>query len=235
MSQSATVPQHEVAPTSPSSSTTATRIGGLAGMAFAVSVVAQNVWSQVVGARPAPDADLEAVVAAYADAGVGSGVLAGWVAVNLVLLLVFLSAAYHRLREVSPVWAGLGQLGGVLLAALFAVLQVPIVALAVHGPDLAATPAVVGTLWAMHGAVFALTGIALGCALLGFSLASTDAGLVPRWFRVVGPAAAAVIIVASVPVEAGARGLPITLVGAVGFLAWLLLLLVLGNRLRREG
>lgn len=247
MSQSKTIPQHPGGQPSASTSTSpsvspsvspsispATRVGGFAGMAFAVSVVAQNAWSQAVGALPAPTADLDTVVAAFADPGPAPGVLAGWVAMNMVLLLVFLSGAHQRLRAASPVWAGLGQLGGVVLVTLFAVLQVPVVALAVHGSELAGSPAVVGALWSMHGAIFALTGIALGTALLGFSLAATDAALLPRWFRAAGPAAAAVIVLASAPVEAGARGEPVTLVGVVGFLTWLLLLLLLGNRMRRE-
>lgn len=76
--------------------------------------------------------------------------------------------------------------------------------------------------------------IALGLALAGFSLAAVGSGLVPRWFRIVGPAGAAVMIAASVPVQAGAEGDPATMVGVIGFVTWVLFLLVFGARLRRE-
>jgi hypothetical protein len=59
-------------------------------------------------------------------------------------------------------------------------------------------------------------------------------GLVPGWFRVVGPAGAAVMLVCSVPVKAVAEGSPATMGALVGFLVWLVLLAVLGTRIWRE-
>ena len=210
------------------------RWAGLAGMAFAVSVVVQNVWSNAAGVLPDPDADAAAVLEAFADAGSAAGVLVSWVAVNLALLVLFISGAHQRYRAAAPTAATVGLVGGVLLAAIFSMLQLPVVALAVGGDALAGDAGLVSTLWAIHGALFAFSGIALGLALAGLSIAAVRAGLAPRWIRPVGLVGAAVIWLASVPIQAAAEGEPATLVGVVGFLAWLLFLLVAGNRLRQE-
>lgn len=53
----------------------------------------------------------------------------------------------------------------------------------------------------------------------------------PRWFRVVGPAGAAAIVGFSIPVQTAADGSPVTMGGALGFLAWLLFLVLFGLRL----
>lgn len=54
------------------------------------------------------------------------------------------------------------------------------------------------------------------------------------WFRIVGPVGALAIIAFSVPVQHGAEGEAYTVTGGIGFLAWLLFLVVFGLRLWRE-
>ena len=210
------------------------RLAAWAGMAFAVSVIAQNLWAQGTAVLPDADATPAEVVDAFVDAGNATAVLVSWVAANLILIVTFLAGAHHRLRRDEPVWAGLGLVGGAALVAFFVMLQVPIVALAVGGQSLADSPELVSVLWTSHRAIFAFAGLALGLALVGFSLAAASAGLVPGWFRIVGPVGAAIMIGASIPVQAGAEGEPATMVGLVGFVVWLAFLLIFGNRLRQE-
>ena len=211
-----------------------TRWGGLAGIAFGVSVVAQNVWLGASGIDPAIDAGAAEIASKFAEHATAHGVLAAWVAVNLVLMAAFLAAAHTRLRSTEPALSVLGTIGGVLLMALFAMVSVPRVALALGAADMGDEPALVDALWHLHTAVFAYAGVALGIALLGFSLAAVNADLVPRWFRVVGPVGAAAIVAFSVPVQVGASGSPLTMAGGVGFLSWLLFMVVFGLRLWRE-
>ena len=210
------------------------RLAGTAGMAFAVSVIAQNVWSQGAGITPEADANPAEVVSTFVDTATEQGILTAWVAANLVLMALFLAGAHARLRRSEPVLATAGLVGGVLLMAFFAMLNVPRVALSLADDGWAEEPALVDALWTMHLATFAFAGLSLGLALAGFSLAAARAGLVPRWLGVVGPAGAAVIVLASIPVRVGADGSAATMVGVLGFLAWLLFLLVFGQRLRTE-
>lgn len=210
------------------------RWAGLAGVAFGVSVIVQNLWAQ--GAEVTPDADAgpAEVLATFADTATEQGILAAWVAANLVLMALFLAGAHARLRPRQPVLATVGLVGGVLLMAFFAMLNVPRIALSLADDTWSGELALVDALWTMHLATFAFAGLALGIALAGFSLAAAREGLVPRWLGVVGPVGAAVIVLASIPVRAGAEGNPATMVGLLGFLAWLAFLVVFGLRLRRE-
>jgi hypothetical protein len=211
-----------------------TRLAGLLGAAFAVSVIAQNLWTGAAGILPDPDASAADVVETFVDHNGAYAVLLGWVALNIVAISVFLAGAHHRLRRAQPIWSGVGLVGGISLIVFFAMVNLPIAALATGGESLADSPQLVDALWHMHGAAFAFAGIALGIALAGFSLAAAGAELVPRWFRTVGPVGGAVIILASVPVQAGAEGSPATMVGVLGFLIWLLFLVIFGLRIWRE-
>jgi hypothetical protein len=214
--------------------TTATRWAGLAGIGFGVSVIVQNLWAQSAGIDPAPDADATEIAAKFADNAGAHGLLAAWVALNLVLIGLFLAGTFARLARREPVLATLGLVGGILLMGFFAMLNVPRVALALGAEQWGDEPALVDALWDMHLATFAFAGIALGLALLGFSLAAVRLGLVPGWFRIVGPVGALFIIGANVPVQATADGSPITMVGMVGFVGWLVFLVVMGRRLWTE-
>lgn len=210
------------------------RLAGVAGMAFAISVLAQNAWSQAAGVLPAPDASSAEVVEAFRDAGANVGVLVGWVAANLVLLAVFLAGAHSRLRQRDPVSAGMGLVAGIGLTIVFASLQIPLVGLAVGVSDLADSPDLVSFLWTSHNALFAFAGVFLSIALFGFARAAGAAGLIPRWLAAIAPFAALIMLVTSIPVQMQAEGEPALMVGLVGFLAWMAFLLVFGNRLRQQ-
>lgn len=229
-----TAPGPPATPGATGGSTDVGRWAGAAGMAFGVSVVLQNAWAGAAAINPPNDAPASSVLEKFAEHAGAHGVLSAWVGVNLVLMGVFLAGAHARLRRPAPAWADLGLLGGVLLMALFALLNVPRVALALGADGWQGEPALADALWDMHLATFAYAGIALGLALLGFSLAAVTAAMVPRWFRVVGPAGAAAIIGFSVPVQAAAAGSEATMGAGLGFVAWLLFLAVFGLRLWRE-
>jgi hypothetical protein len=214
--------------------TRTTRWAGLAGLGFAVSVAASNIWGGAVGLDPDADAGAAEIVEKFAEHQDAYGVLFGWTALNLVLLVVFLGGAWTRLRGADPTWARAGCIGVALVAVLFPLTMVPQVALSIGGEQLGRGPNLVNVLWDMHLATFALTSLALGVGLLGLSLAAVAAGLVPAWFRVVGPIGGALLIVGAVPVKAVAEGSSVAMVGLVGFVVWLVFLAVLGTRMWRE-
>ena len=211
-----------------------TRWAGLAGLGFAVWVAAQNIWIGAAGLDPDPDASAPKILEKVVEHQDTYGLRVAMVPIGMVLLLVFLGGAWARLRNGAPLWARVGILGGVLVAGLFPLVNVPVTALSIGGERFADDPVLVDALWDMHLATFAFTGVVLGVALLGLSLAAVAAGLVPAWFRIVGPIGAAVLVVSSVPVKAAAEGSPATMAGIVGFLVWLVFLAVLGTRMWRE-
>ena len=214
--------------------TSITRWGGLAGLVFAVSAAVQNLWAGAAGIAPDNDADAREIVTSFAEHAGAHGVVSAWVAANVVLLAIFVAAAHTRMRAAEPAWSMVGVVGGVLLMALFVLVNVPLVALALGAESWGSETALVDALWDMHLATFAYAGVALGIALLGFSLAAAAHRLVPSWFRAVGPVGALVIIAFSIPVQDGADGAAYTMTGGIGFLAWLLFLVVFGLRLWRE-
>ena len=75
----------------------------------------------------------------------------------------------------------------------------------------------------------------LATALLGFSLAGAAAGITPRWFRLLGPAGAILMIVSAANGVSIAEGSPIVFVGLIGFLIWLLFVVTTGvGMIRRD-
>jgi hypothetical protein len=164
------------------------------------------------------------------------------------VLAAFVDVAGYGHDDVEQLGAGLrgGYLAGEQSDAGFFVDQVveqqhdlglrsvPCVALALGADAMTESPSLAGALWAMHGPMFAFSGIALGLALGGLSLAAARARLVPKWFTVVGPGGAIVVIGASIPVQQGADGMAATMVGGIGFLAWLAFLVIFGAWLWRE-
>ncbi|MBI2168687.1 MAG: hypothetical protein HYU28_04180 [Actinobacteria bacterium] len=214
--------------------TSAVRWAGLAGAAFAVSVAVQNVWSGSVGIEPDPDAPTAKVLEKFTEHASEYGLLGVWVAVNLVLLAVFLGGTSRRFAEGDRDWARVGLVGGTMLLVLFPMASAPVTALAIGGDALRSSPDLVGILWDLHLVIFAFAGVALGIALFGLSRAAVSAGLVPNWFRVVGPVGAALITAGSVPVKAVGEGSPELMFGLAGFLVWLLFLVMAGVRIWRE-
>ena len=73
----------------------------------------------------------------------------------------------------------------------------------------------------------------LATALLGFSLAGTAAGITPRWFGLLGPVGAVLMIVAAANGVSIAEGSPIVFVGLIGFLIWLLFVVTTAFRMIR--
>jgi hypothetical protein len=196
--------------------------------------VVSNIWAGAAGIQPDADASATEVVDAFTEHGDAFGLLVAWVAVNVVILGLFVAAAAQRLQNAAPVATRLGSIGGILLMAFFPLVNVPLVVLAIGGDGLADSPDLVDVLWDAHNALFAFAGLALGLALLGFSLAAVQARLVPRWFRFVGPIGAALMIAGSVPVKLSAEGSEALMFGLAGFAVWLLFLLVIGTAMWRE-
>lgn len=218
----------------------ATRIGinrwaGLAGLAFAVSVAALNVIIPAAGLQPAPDASASEVLTKISDNRDQLAVTFGLVALNVVLLGVFIAGIVERVGDAAPIFARVGLLGGIGVLLLFPLSIVPIVVIASSGDELAASPALVSVLWDLHFAMFALVHVVLGLGLLGLSVAAARAKLVPGWFAVVGPIGALFLVAGTLPlVEAAQGSMAVMSIGLPGFVAWLVFAGTAGVKMWRE-
>src|SRR5882762_2396810 len=210
------------------------RWAGPAGLAFAISVLAQNLFAQAAHIEPKNDANGATIVAKFADQAGAIGALVGWVALNMVILGVFLAAAYSRFRTTGPGWSRLALIGGIMLMALEPLVNVPLIVLAVNGDKLADSPRLAEVLWQLHLAIFGYEGIALGLTLLGVTMAAVAAGHAPRWFGSLATLGAASLVLASTLVQPITDGSAVTFVGAIGFVIWLVVLAVISVNLWRQ-
>jgi hypothetical protein len=175
-----------------------------------------------------------AVVLEKATQNAGSyGLLFSWVAVNVVVLAVFLSGAYALFKDTSPLYANLVLVGGALLSVFFPLSNLPLIGIVASGSGLASDSAMVGLLWQMHLAGFAFAELSLSTALFALSRCAANTNLLPGWLCSLGAVGAVLLIGAAVPILTVAQGSPITFVGLIGFLIWLVFLGSLGASMFR--
>jgi hypothetical protein len=210
------------------------RWAGPAGFTFTVSVLAQNVYSQAARIEPKSDSSGAQIIAWFADKASANGVLAGWVAVNMIILGLFLAAAHSRFQGGAAGWSRLGQVGGTSLIALFPLVNVPLIVLAVSGDQLADSPHLALALWQMHLALYAYSGVALGLTVLGIGMAAVTAGHAPGWCRPLTVIGALLLSLVAILVQPTADAAPTMLLGVAGFLVWLVVLTVISVNLQRQ-
>ena len=100
--------------------------------------------------------------------------------------------------------------------------------------QLAASPAVVQALWAVHAAAFGLDLAAIAVALIGLSYAAASVRLIPAWLTVAAWPGAACLLTAAVFTVALANGGPWGAVGLAGFIIWLVFVITASVSLLRN-
>lgn len=207
----------------------ARRIAGAAAITFAVGVVVANA---AVGGGPM--ADWEAAEAAsWFVANEARLTLANAMIALTFPALVTLAAAMLELGRASARarhWMSVGALGSACMVGVFALLVAGNIA-AVH---LAANPAVFEAVWRLHFAAFAINCTTLGITFFGFSMGAHAAGLIPSWQRAMGVIGALLLLGTGFANTAVAGGSLAVAPGGIGFLLWLVWLLVTGVRLLRS-
>jgi hypothetical protein len=194
---------------------------GAAAIAFVVSVVIENAVLAVTGA-PTFDAPIEEVLAYYAANRDSVAIASGLVALYLPLLLVFVTGLH-----------GLALAAGATLSAIFVLVNVLQIGLAVSAGGLAEPTPEVELVWQVHAAAFALALPTLGTTFIGTALAAHASGLTPAWQRLLGLVGGSLLLAAGLGNLAIADGSPLLFVGLLGFAAWLVWLLATGVRLVR--
>ena len=223
-----------------------TRIVGGAGLALAASVILQNAMfvggvARLLGlgdgtGAPTYGDPLGVVLAYHAANRSAVAAAAGLEAVNMILLLLFVTALHglvQRRGGAGADWSRLAVAAGATLSALFALVIATHIAVVLAADGLAEPTPAFALIWQLHAAVFALALPALGATFIGAALATHASGLTRPWQRLLGVAGGSLAILAGAANLAIADGSPLVFVGVLGLAAWLVWLVVTGLRLIR--
>src|SRR5215212_6588015 len=210
-----------------------TRIVGAAAIAFAVSVAIENA---VLAGATTYGAPIEEVLAYYAANRDAVAIAVGLQAVELPLLLIFVTGLHGlvgRRGAAGTDWSRLAVAAGATLAAIFALVNATHIAVVLAADGLAEPTPAFELVWQLHAASFALALPALGATFIGAALATHASGLTRPWQRLLGVAGGSLLILAGAGNLAIADGSPLLFVGVLGFAAFLVWLVVTGLRLIR--
>lgn len=208
------------------------KIAGLAGFGFAVGVLLQNAI--LLQGMPLPGAEIDDVLAFYTSKRAPASIATGWVAINIPLLLAFGSGISERLARDprSSLWARVGLVATVLLAAAFSV-TTALQALLLARAEALHAASLLGVIWDLHTAAFAMSGTALAVVLGAFSLGARATPVVPKWVGAAGVAGAISLVVAGLLVVGTVEGGPGIFFQLAGFAAWLAFVIAGSLRLMR--
>jgi hypothetical protein len=209
------------------------RIVGASAIALAASMAIQN--AVVVGA-PAYGDPIEDVLAFHAQHRVLVEIAVGLEALNLPLLLGFLTGLHGlvgRRGGAGADWSRLAVAAGAAASAVLALYAVLWDGVVLSAGELAEPSPAFELTWQLHAAAFAFALPALGTTIIGAALATHTSRLTPPWQRLLGVAAGCLLLTAGAANLAIADGSALLFVGVPGYFAWLVWLLATGVRLVR--
>ena len=209
------------------------RVVGATAIALAASVTIQN--AVLVGA-PAFGDPIEEVLAFHAENRVAVAIAVGQEALNLPLLLGFVTGLHGlvgRRGGAGADWSRLAVAAGATLSAVLALSTVLWIGVVLSAGELAEPSPAFELAWQLHAAAFALALPALGTTFIGAALAAHTSRLTPPWQRLLGVAGGGLLLAAGAANLAIADGSALLFVGLPGFAAWLVWLLATGVRLVR--
>ncbi|MFK4088451.1 hypothetical protein ACI2LF_30335 [Kribbella sp. NPDC020789] len=205
-----------------------TRAGGIGAIGFATMIVLGNVITVPAG-HPSPGADPGAATE-FASA---HGGLMQWSSALTPIAwfgaVLFAAAALAVLwpqeRRRGEAWSLVGAGGLLLQTAVFAGLIATRLAVVQQ-------PGEATSLWPLQDALLTINGTFLALALVGLSIAGSRCGLIPRWHRLLGLAAAGLTFSSAVltPLVIS-RGGVFGLIGLTGWLLWVVWLVAYGTAL----
>ena len=211
------------------------RVVGATAIASAALVLIDNT---VVGWAGSPTyaAPMKEVLAFHAHHSAAVAIAVGLEALNVPLLLLFLTGLHGlvgRRGGAGADWSRLAVAAGATFSAVMAFYAVLWDGVVLSAGDLAEPSPVLELAWRMHAASFALSLPALGTTLIGAALAAHASGLTPSWQRLLAVAGGGLLLAAGAASLAIADGSTILFVGVAGFVAWPVWLLATGVRLMR--
>src|SRR3954471_23453503 len=212
------------------------RVVGAAAIALGASLVIQN--AMLVWARPpAYGAPVGEVLAWHAQNRVVVAIAVGSEALNLPLLLVFVTGLHGlvgRRGGAGADWSRLAVAAGATFSAVMAFYSVLWIGVVLSAGELTEPSPVLELAWQMHAAAFAWSLPALGTTFIGAALATHASRLTPPWQRLLGAAGGGLLIAAGTANLAITDGSALLFFGLPGLAAWLVWLLATGVRLVRS-
>jgi len=213
-----------------------TRIVGATAIAVAALVLIDNVLVGWVDS-PTYAAPLKEVLAFHADHRAAVAIAVGLEALNLPLLLLFVTGLHGlvgRRGGAGADWSRLAVAAGATFSAVMAFYAVLWDGVVLSAGELTEPSPVLELAWHMHAAAFAWSMAALGTTFIGAALATHASGLTPSWQRLLGVAGGGLLIAAGAANLAIADGSSVLFAGLPGFAAWLVWLTATGVRLVRS-
>src|SRR5919112_1216501 len=213
-----------------------TRIVGATAIAVAALVLIDNVLVGWLGSPPY-GAPLKEVLAFHADHPGAVAIAVGLEALNVPLLLLFVTGLHGlvgRRGGAGADWSRLAVAAGATLSAVTAFYAVLWDGVVLSAGELTEPSPVLELAWQMHAAAFAWSLPALGATFIGAALATHASRLTPPWQRALGVAGGGLLLAAGTANLAVADGSALVFVGVSGGAAWLVWLLATGVRLVRS-
>ena len=193
-------------------------LGGIGGLVFVGSVLAQNA---IKAKFPAIDVGAAEVVKYYADHRTVTLALAVLMPIGLVGLTTFLGAVIARVaRGAGRAVAVTGAFGAAGIIATFTMLTAFDVAIAGYIHRGAANVAVVDGMWVVHNAVFGFLMASIGVALAALAHASVASGLLSARWNKAGLVGGGLLIACAATTPAIIDGSPTMFIGFAGFVVW---------------
>ena len=140
-------------------------------------------------------------------------------ALYLPLLLVFVTGLHglvERRGGAGADWSRLALAAGATLSAIFVLVNVLQIGLALSAGGLAEPTPAFELVWQMHAAAFALALPMLGTTFIGAALAAHASGLTPAWQRLLGLVGGSLLLAAGLGNLAIADGSALIFVGLLG-------------------
>jgi hypothetical protein len=212
------------------------RIVGVVAIAYATSMFVQNAVFAITGAPDYSD-PLGKVLAYHAENQSALAITSGLEAVNMILLLLFITALHalvQRRGGAGADWSRLAVAAGATLSALFALTIATHIAVVLAAKDMSGPSPAFELMWQLHAAAFALALPALGATFIGTALATHASGLTRPWQRLLGIVGGSLPVLAGVGNLAIADGSPLVFVGVAGMAMWLVWLFSTGLSLVRK-
>src|SRR3954449_4107259 len=212
------------------------RVVGATAIASAALVLIDNT---VVGWAGSPTyaAPIEEVLAFHAHHSAAVAISVGLEALNVPLLLLFLTGLHGlvgRRGGAGADWSRLAVAAGATFSAVIAFYAVLWDGVVLSAGELTEPSPVLEIAWQMHAAAFAWSLPALGTTFIGAALAAHASGLTPPWQRLLGLVGGSLLLAAGLGNLAIADGSALIFVGLLGSAAWLVWLLATGVRLVRS-
>src|SRR5215212_4565464 len=211
------------------------RVVGATAIASAALGLIENTRVGWVGS-PTYAAPIKEVLAFHAHHSAAGAIAVGLEALNVPLLLLFLTGLHGlvgRRGGAGADWSRLAVAAGATLSAVMAFYAVLWDGVVLSAGELTEPSPVLELAWQMHAAAFAWSLPALGTTFIGAALATHASRLTPPWQRLLAAAGGSLLLVAGVGNLAIADGSPLLFVGVAGLAAWLVWLVVTGLRLIR--